>query len=327
MIQLFKTSSWLALVVLWLYAIMLNANLIVHLPDIALADTATPFYAACASLIERLGGDNPYLPIMLYVGAVFLQSIMLNAAVNNYRLFESRNYVVALSYITLAALFNEYLYWSAPFLAVFPLLFALERLMNSYDDHTYAEPYDVGLSVGIASLLYLPAGVLFLFAVISLSMLRAFTWRHWLLCLGGIGTAYFLVGTYYFYTDRLEQTFITHFSHVTTGIAHIKLQFWQVGAKMLLLGGVLLLALGYFQQEYYRSMVKIRKYMTVITYLLAVGIVMFFFIERFTLAPLATTLVGAAVLWGYALYHIRRIRTVELLHLSLMAAILLLQYL
>ena len=137
---------------------------------------------------------------MLYVGAVFVQALMLNAAVNSYRLFESPNYVVALAYIVLTALFNEYLYWSAPFLAVFPLLFALDRLMNSYDDNTYAEPFDVGLSVGVASLLYLPAAVLFIFAVISLSMLRAFTWRHWLLCISGSGITDFVTGMYYFYT-------------------------------------------------------------------------------------------------------------------------------
>jgi hypothetical protein len=316
----------LALIVLLLYATMLNANLVAYLPTLVVTDGITPLYANGLSAIVRLTTSNPYAAVMLYVGAVFVQALMLNAAVNSYRLFESPNYVVALAYIVLTALFNEYLYWSAPFLAVFPLLFALDRLMNSYDDNTYAEPFDVGLSVGVASLLYLPAAVLFIFAVISLSMLRAFTWRHWLLCISGIGITYFLTGTYYFYTDRLPYFFVSHFSQVSTGVVQIKLQFWQIAAKILLFGLVSMMAIGYFLQEYYRSMVKIRKYMTVITYLLVAGIVMFLFMEQFSLAPIAISVVGIAVLWGYALQHIRNARLVELMHLLAMASVLGLQY-
>lgn len=305
---------------------MLNANLVAYLPALTITAEITPLYAAFLTLIVKITASNPYAAVMLYIGAVFMQALILNAAVNSYRLFESPNYVVALTYITLSALFNEYLYWSAPFLAVFPLLFALDRLMNSYDDNTFAEPFDVGFSVGVASLLYLPASILFIFAVISLSMLRAFTGRHWLLCISGIGITYFLAGTYYFYTDQLPHFLQTHFSYITTGVAKIDLQFWQIGAKMLLFGLVSLMALSYFQQEYYRSMVKIRKYMTVITYLLAIGVVMFLFMEQFSLAPIAMSIVGVAVLWGYALHHIRNTRLVEIMHFLVMASVLGLQY-
>ena len=325
MVKLFKTSEPLVLLVLALYAVMLHFNLYLTPPTVELQATA-PLSQWLLNLLHRLSGGSATILVTVHIGLVLLQAILFNAIINHHRLLPNFNFLPALCYVLLLALFNDHLLLSPPFFANFALLFALDKIYDSSIEESYLHAFDAGFAVGVASLFYLPSAVLLLFVSISLNVHRVFNWREFVITFLGAFVPYYLIATGYFFYSQLTEFANTHFLNVTSSITNVVWNTSELLVKIALLGGVVLLSLFFLQASYYKSIVKVRKNLTVLMYLLSVSLLVFLFIEKFSLAPLALPIIALAGLFAYALSEIEEDRLTEGIHLATLMVLLFFQY-
>ncbi len=326
LISIFKSPRSTTVVLLLLLAIALNLNLLISPPALSWPATA-PLYHQILSIVQQWGNSNPYLPPTIYITAIFLQALWLNSIINSNRLFERNHSLVALGYLLLLGLFNVQVYWSAPFLAVFPVLYLLNTLLAAYDTQTMAEPFDIGMAVGVASLLYLPAALLLIFAFISLFLMRIFGWRQWIICLFGVAVPYIWLMTGYYWQDKLSDFVQQQFLQVSTGGNNETLSVVGGLIRLSLLGIIALFVLGFLQAEFYRNMVKVRKFFTVLVYLTTIGMMTFLMLEKFSLAPIIFILIPIASILGFVFNNVSKSRFADIILLLLLAAIAGVQYL
>lgn len=122
----------------------------------------------------------------------------------SHQVFQRINFVPALMYVVVSAMFVDFLMPGPQMFANTLVILVLGRLFDIYKlQRCYAEIFDVGFLVAVASLFSLPAISLSLFLFIGLGSLRAFNIREYIIGLLGILTPYFLIITYYFWIDKL----------------------------------------------------------------------------------------------------------------------------
>lgn len=325
-IRLFKSPVNTTGIFLLLLAIGLNFNLLLAPPALSWPANS-PLYQWLLSFLQQWSENNPYLPPTIYITSVFLQAIWLNVILNTNRLFERSHSLVALGYLLMMALFNVQIYWSAPFMAVFPLLYLLNTLLAAYDTHTMAEPFDIGMAVGLASLLYLPAGLLLIFAFISLFLVRVFSWRQWVICIAGLLTPYIWLTTAYYWQDNLSGFIHQQFFQVSTGGSNEGLSAIGGLVRLSLLGIIGLFVIGFLQLEFYRNMVRVRKFFTVLVYLTTISLMTFMLLEKFSFAPIVFLLVPIATILGFVFNNMSKSRLADIVLFLLLITIVGIQYL
>lgn len=149
---------------------------------------------------------QPHQNVFLTLGLTFIQGIFLNSIINHYNFLGRPNFMVALMYMTLVSVFTPFLVLSPPLICNFITIWMLSKLFNIYKlNDVKGLMFDLGLIVGIGSLIYFPFIVMMLLLWISLIIFRPFNWREWVTPLLGFITIYFLLGVIYFWTDRTQE--------------------------------------------------------------------------------------------------------------------------
>jgi len=255
-----------------------------------------------------------------------MQAAILNFLVDRHKLLSTYTSLPALCYVLLVSLFNTHLYLSPPFLANFAILIALGRIYSSYNTQSFTQPFDMGFAIGIASLFYLPAIILTAFVLLALNIVRVFNWRQSILCIIGVIIPYFLAGTYFFVTDQLSEFLVSQFGSITTATTTLGINYLEIIIKGTTVLGIIFMALYFFQSQFFKSIVKIRKLLTILMYLLSVSVLTFLFIEQFSLAPMALLLIPLAVFLAYSLFEIERYTIAESIHITILLVLLFFQY-
>ena len=313
MVKFFKSSDPIVYLLLVLYAIALNFNLLLSPPSLDFKATA-PIYQLIVNGLQSV-----------YLLNKHLQSALFNGVVNRLRIFDSDNYLAAFCYILLFSLFNEHIYLSAPFFANFALLFAVNTV-NGSDRAGLLQSFDAGLIIGIASLCYLPMGVMLLFILISLNIKHFFSWREFLLLFWGLSLPYYITAASYFLTDQLPQFQQIYMGDITTSIAQPVYRLFELLIKIPLLFLISAVAVFVFQSRYFKSAMVVKNSLTILIYMLSVSLLIFLFLDKFSLAPLCVPLLSVAALLAYAFDELGKSWTAEIIHLSIIIVTLFFQY-
>src|SRR5690606_36905235 len=106
----------------------------------------------------RVGSHfSPAENIITTLILTLLQAFFLNRIVNNFNLLGKPNFLTALMYITLVSLFTPFLVLSPPLICNFIAIWMLGKLFNIYKQHDIKGlMFDLGMIVGIGSLIYFP---------------------------------------------------------------------------------------------------------------------------------------------------------------------------
>lgn len=151
---------------------------------LALEPSGMPLYRAFVGLCPPGSWTLHGLGLCLVIGV----ALQLNYTMNASELFARRNFLPALLLPLLLALFTR---GSAPEPALVGMpfvLWAVRRLWASQSDHRVIGPlFDAGLLIGLASLCYLPYVFLVVVFWSSISVMRPFHWREYLMPLLGAG--------------------------------------------------------------------------------------------------------------------------------------------
>lgn len=323
MISLFNSNKpYLALALLF-YTAVLALPLFIFPEWFTIPKATEPL----SKLLLNWLSDNYYIASIISIILIFFQALVVNQIVNELKLFVNNNFVPALLYITIGCLLLPYLPPNPVMLANTFIVLVISGMFRVYGSHqAYAEIFDVGFMIALASLFYLPALSLIILLYIALGILRAYNWREWLVGTFGVVTPYFLLGTYYFLFGQLGTFLESQFGNLfyRPGIyMSFELPTQVVGGYLMLL---LVMALVYMQATYLKSQIQIRKVLLLLGWAILILSLSFTMNQADSVRHFAIISVPLSVILSYYLLNFGKRRIRELIYLILVLLVLCFQY-
>lgn len=192
-----------------------NASSFVFLPFIAVAIWVFGFISPAVlpvkhtmPLYELIAGifvSLPWLSTLIALLLIISEAFLLNYIVTKNEVLTKQSYIPALIYIVFMSNNNAMLMLYPALFANLFLLFAVNKLLNSYrKDVAFSQAFDAGFLISIASLFYFPTIIFFPLLGIGLLLLRPFNWREWAISFIGVIVPYLFTITFYFWNGTLD---------------------------------------------------------------------------------------------------------------------------
>jgi hypothetical protein len=201
---LFKQKNSGNILVLLIYGLVLKFGMLLH-PMAPLRQPDDHFlYIWLLDFLAPL-----HLPAIIYsLIAFFLlysQAIMFNRICNDQKMMAKTNYLAGMAYMLISTLFIEWNHFSAPLLINSLLIWIFYRVSVLYNSNKPgAAIFNVGLIMGIVTLMYQPAIVFSIFLLVSLFIMRPLRVREWLIGILGITTPYYFMAIVLYLSGQWE---------------------------------------------------------------------------------------------------------------------------
>ena len=194
MTGLFKQKNSGNILVLLIYGLVLKFGMLLHpMPPLRQPDD----HFLYIWLLDFLGPLQ--MPPIIYTLIAFIllysQAIMFNKVCNEQKMMARPNYLPGMAYMLITTLFIEWNHFSAPLLINSLLIWIYYRVSILWNSNKPgAAIFNVGLIMGLVTLMYQPAIVFSIFLLMSLFIMRPLRVREWLIGILGITTPYYFVG-------------------------------------------------------------------------------------------------------------------------------------
>jgi hypothetical protein len=147
----------------------------------------------------------PLLQMILAYLLVVSEAFFLNYLCNKHNILSKKTFLPALLYVVFMSSSKLFINLHPLLVANLFLLLSIDRIFSSYHkDEAFAHVFDSGFYIGLASLFYFPALVLFPIVWVGLIVIRSFVWREWVISFIGLLVPYLFIVTYYFYFDKVD---------------------------------------------------------------------------------------------------------------------------
>lgn len=277
-----RNLSALNLVLVTMAGTVLCLGAYLHLPE-----NLTPilFEPALNNLIGvEIGRSlSPQLNVIVTLFLTLLQAFHLNKIVNYHNFLGKPNFLTALMFMTLVSLFVPFLVLSPTLICNFLTIWMLSKLFKIYKQpDVKGIMFDLGLIVALGSLVYFPFIAMLALLWISLLVFRAFHWREWLTPLLGVVTVYFLLGVVYYWLRRLDDFYEIFAPLVYPFPTALNVDYhdYLVLIPVVL---ALLMFLGVLRNQYFKSIVHVRKSFKLLFYMLLIVGASFYMNDRVTI--------------------------------------------
>ncbi len=204
MTGLFKQKNSGNILVLLIYGLVLKFGMLLH-PMAPLRQPDDHFlYIWLLDFLAPL-----HLPSIIYTLIAFLllysQAVMFNRICNDQKMMAKTNYLAGMAYMLITTLFIEWNHFSAPLLINSLLIWIFHRVSILYNSNKPgAAIFNVGLIMGIVTLMYQPAIVFSIFLLVSLFIMRPLRVREWLIGILGITTPYYFMAIVLYLSGQWE---------------------------------------------------------------------------------------------------------------------------
>lgn len=258
MIGQFRTSNPLNIFFLAIITVLLR---LVFANNLTLEDSQ-PFAELLQNLLvphQYYSNLTPLANIVITGFLIFVQGLLFNLIVNKHNLLGRQTYLPALLYVCFCSCLMPFLTLNIPLVCNFFVFYIFNKLLLIYKQpDAVTMLFDIGLVIGVATIIYFPLACLLIFVWLCLIVLRPFYWREWLSGLIAFITILFFLAVYYYYHQNLG-----FFLNIWQGfkvpnnfLENINLkQFWI----LVPLAMVKLLALFKVGANFFRSIVLVRK--------------------------------------------------------------------
>ncbi|WEK37748.1 MAG: hypothetical protein P0Y53_09560 [Candidatus Pseudobacter hemicellulosilyticus] len=204
MIGTFKQKNSGNTLVLLVYGLVLKFNIFLHpLPPRPQPDDHY-LYTWLLGFLSPFNGWPVFFSFIAFL-LLYSQALLLNRICNAQKMMSRPSYLVAMAYMLLTSLMADWNYFSAPLLINSLLIWIFYRfnvLYNSPKPGTVI--FNIGLIMGIVTLLYQPACVFVLFLLLGLFIIRPLRVREWLIGLVGVTVPYYFLGLLLYLTNHWE---------------------------------------------------------------------------------------------------------------------------
>jgi hypothetical protein len=182
---------------------------------------------------------------------------MLNKICIDQKMLAKPNYLPGMSYMLLTTLFIEWNYFSAPLLVNTLLILMFYRMINLYNSSKpLAGIFNIGLMMGVATLLYQPAVMYVLMIPFTLFIMRPFRVREWLTGFLGLTAPYYFMALEPLFTNRWN------WKHL---VPSITIDFPAMPSSVLITISIILIVVPFLIGGYYvqvnlnKMLIQIRK--------------------------------------------------------------------
>ena len=209
MIGSFKANIPYNNFLLFFYGIILRWSIFLH-PILPSKTPASSFlYKKILIFLESFGHSIPVIYSVIVFILIFVQAITINTLVSNQKLFAKSNYLTGMCYLLFTGLFPSLNKFSPAIIITTLLIGILSLLCKLFNQPEVKKNlYNIGLIFGFCILLYFPAIYFLLPIMISLSYLRPFKIKEWVIFILGIITPIYFLLTYLYYFDiRISELF------------------------------------------------------------------------------------------------------------------------
>jgi len=229
-------------------------------------------------------------------------------------------------YITLSGLFTPFLVLSPPLICNFLLIWMLFKLFSLYKgDDAKSTAYDLGMIVGLGSLIYFPFIFLFLAIWIALIIFKPFNWREWVAGIIGYVTIFFFLAVFYYLNNRLDQFYKIWLPLASKFPNRININYYNY---LVLIPVIIILLLCFvkLRENFFRSYVQVRKSFQLLFFVFIISVVSFYVKAEFNLNHFLLCAIPAAVFFAYYFLYATNKWVYESLFFLLLLSIIYFQF-
>lgn len=269
-------------------------------------------------------------PRLSAIGAtllVFIQALLVNRLVDMFRMMTDRNWVPGAMYALAASCLPDFLFLSAPLVAVTVLPLALARLFSVYKQASaYGAIFDTAFWLTLGCLFHPPVAWLLPVCFIGFFNLRSFNFREQIVFFTGVLAPFMLALTAYFWFDAASAFLASQFSQ-GLGVATYSLPTDLYGAlKTCLLVILILAVLIGFNVYYYKKLIQIQKFITILFWCLFAGLLAALLHGNGVPNRFILLMPSIAIFLSYSIQSLRNAFMAEVFHFALLAAVFFIQF-
>ena len=204
MTGIFKQKSSGNILLLLVYGLILKFNLFLH-PSGPLQQPEDHFlYTVLVNFLQPLN-----IPPVLYILMAFLllysQAMLFTRIINTQKLLPRPNYLPAMAHLLTTSLFVDWNYFSAPLLVNSFMIWIFYRMITLPNTNKPAAViFNIGVLIGIVTLLYRPAIVFVVLVLLAMFIMRPFRLREWAICLVGLTMPYYFLALVMYLVNRWD---------------------------------------------------------------------------------------------------------------------------
>lgn len=268
-----------------------------------------PFYSAIAAAV-----------------LVYIQAMMVNWLVDEFRLMSERTWFPGVFYILITSALPEFLFVSAPLVAATFVPVALGKVFRSYKiTKASALVFDAALWMSVASLFYPPALILLVAAYSGVMVMRSFNLREQLVFFTGAVTPLFLAWLWFFWVDRGTEFRSLQFGEIFQ-LYRFNVTF---DTRMVLKTALLVLLLFVFvfglTRYFQRKLIQTQKAITTLYWVLFTGGLLVLLRSQWRWEHFLLPAAAAGIFLAFSFQGIRNRWMAEILHLALLALMFFIQ--
>lgn len=188
---------------------------------------------------------------------MYLQASFINRISNIQKIFPKANFLPAMAFLLITSFFKEWNLFSSVMLVNALLIWIFYRLLLLYNNpHARGLIYNLGILMGLISLLQERAALLILLLLSALAVMRAFRLREWILAILGWFTPYYFLAFYFFMTDQWQlSSFFPDMRLALPILPHD----WLSLSSILLVMLPFLIGAYYIQENMNKMLIQVRK--------------------------------------------------------------------
>jgi len=320
MINQFRTSNPINLLLLFAYTFFMRIAIFLNLPDELSFEFLEP-YAKFFIQIPLQHSFSPFLNVLVAALLVLVQAIIFNIVVNNHGLLSKPSYLPALLYVTGTSLFMPFLILSPALICNFLLIWLMDKFMKiGKSPNAIMIMFDTGMIIGLGTLIYFPFIVMLLMIWLTLLLYRSFNWREWLSGLAGFITIFLFLGVFYYWNDNLGMFYKIWLPLTNKFPATFKINYNDY-LVLVPVTVMMVLAIIQLRESFFRSFISTRKAFQMLFFMFLCAIVSVYTKPNFRLYHFLLCVPPGAVLLAFYFSNATKRWFYESLFLVLVVAI------
>lgn len=270
MIRFFKSPQPAALFAIPLIVILLWAERFNSLP-LRLDSYTMPLWSLMESFFLFLPS---WLNFLIFVLIISFEAIYLNLLVNKHEVLYRNSHLPALFFVLYVSAIPEFITVHPIHLVNLILLRIFDKIFSMYKhDKAIVTSFDCGFLAGLAALLYLPAIPILILMMFTLSIMRPFHIREWLVMIIGYLVPFLFLSVIKFWNHELLAFWREFFNRLSGRTPNMVMPEYlpiQILAGVLIF--ILLLSWLRLRANYYKNIIRVRTYQQILFFAFLLGI-------------------------------------------------------
>ncbi|UKT63296.1 DUF6427 family protein [Pedobacter mucosus] len=298
MINQFRKLNPINLFLLLAYTFFMRMAIFYEMPSQLNFD----FLESYTHLLINANGENTFSPVSnIFIAAllVYVQALIFNRVINNHNLLAKPSFLPGLMFITGASLFMPFMVLSPALICNFLLIWIIDKFLKlGKSANSITTVYDIGIIIGLGTLVYFPFMAMFLMIFLALLLFRSFDWREWVAGLIGFITIFFFLAVFYYWKDNLS-SFYQIWKPLGNKFPSVFKINYNDYLVLIPVGIIIILASLQLRENFFRSFISTRKGFQLLFFMFIVAGISFYLKPNFRTWHFLLCVPPGAVLLAY----------------------------